>query len=564
MNLSELRLKKRGRDTLVVAGIRWHIVPAALNLLTPEFLHLESHLRTGAARQVKNGPHRTVYRVEANGLKIFWKHCRINGLRSWLRQCLRPPKAKMEFDRALALAACGIPTVEPLAWGVRDGTYAGESFLITRELSGAVPLQSLLAANRYQFTHTLGPRLVMASRLGQFLAKLHEGGITHPDLHPGNVLVILDQQGLPHFHLIDLHSIQLGTSLDWPRSRDNLVIFNRWFALRASLSDRRRFWQSYAQSRTWAPADIRERAREIEERTLQSNRHLWAKRDNRCLESNRYFRRARSKSALGFAVRDIDEATLQRLLHDPDFPFQDPANRVLKDSRTSTVVEMIVPTPSGPRAMIWKRFNAKKLLTPLLNRLRPSPAMRSWRCGHALLIRELPTARPWLVLQRRSLAGPREGYLLCDKVASAREFQDVVAESSARVRRRLIDQLARLMRRFHDAGLSHHDLKAANLLWSSGPGTAAGDPGTFHFIDLVGAGCPGRVSPLRRARDLSRLNVSFFDSRQVSRTDRLRFLRTYLCWALKGRGNWKIWWERIDAASRQRIEKNRRSGRPIA
>ena len=117
---------------MFVAGIRWHIAPVEGNPLTAECLDLERHIGGFTARVVKTGPHRTVYQVQANGASVFWKHCRISGLRGWLRQCLRPPKARMEFDRALSLAKRGILTVEPLAWGVRDGEFAGESFLITR------------------------------------------------------------------------------------------------------------------------------------------------------------------------------------------------------------------------------------------------------------------------------------------------------------------------------------------------------------------------------------------------------------------------------------------------
>src|SRR5262249_10239455 len=79
---------------------RGHLAPAYRDLL-PDGLpdELES------VGTVKNGPHRTVERVEVAGVAAFWKHCRLLGLRGWLRQGLRPPKAKIEFDKALALAA---------------------------------------------------------------------------------------------------------------------------------------------------------------------------------------------------------------------------------------------------------------------------------------------------------------------------------------------------------------------------------------------------------------------------------------------------------------------------
>ena len=36
-----------------------------------------------------------------------------------------------------------------------------------------------------------------------------------------------------------------------------------------------------------------------------------------------------------------------------------------------------------------------------------------------------------------------------------------------------------------------------------------------------------------------------------------------LCWALRGKGDWKSWWNRIGAATRVKVEKNERTGRPL-
>ena len=80
--------------------------------------------------------------------------------------------------------------------------------------------------------------------------------------------------------------------------RQNLVILNRWFVLRASRSDRYRFWRAYRHHRQLgkgcAPLRSREGldlADEVETYTLASNLALWKRRDRRCSENNRYYRR---------------------------------------------------------------------------------------------------------------------------------------------------------------------------------------------------------------------------------------------------------------------------------
>jgi len=132
---------------------------------------------------------------------------------------------------------------------------------------------------------------------------------------------------------------------------------------------------------------------------------------------------------------------------------------------------------------------------------------------------------------------------------------EAVEKATHQERGDLIDRLGRLLRRFHESGLKHRDLKAANLL--------VNDSG-IHFIDLVGVSRHSKVPFLRRVRDLARLNGSFHQSTQLSQTDKLRFLRAYLQWSLQGSEGWKAWWTALAAATREKIARNQRTGRPLA
>src|SRR5205823_6880590 len=89
----------------------------------------------------------------------------------------------------------------------------------------------------------------MAFELGQLIARMHDAGIRHNDLHPANILVRLEEDDQLTLFLIDLNAVRLGLPLSWKQSRQNLVILNRWFVLRASRSDRYRFWKAYRNHR---------------------------------------------------------------------------------------------------------------------------------------------------------------------------------------------------------------------------------------------------------------------------------------------------------------------------
>jgi hypothetical protein len=270
----------------------------------------------------------------------------------------------------------------------------------------------------------------------------------------------------------------------------------------------------------------------------------------------------RSAAAWGHAVSDLDAAELAALADDPDEPFRRAGVRLLKDSRSSTVAELEVTVGGVRRRVIYKRFRVTAWSDPWANLVRRSPALRSWVYGHGLRERCLPTARPLAVLHRRSRGLSREGYLLTEKLEGAADLHDFLAgldalpprERRAALRRR-IDQVAWLVRDLHRRRLSHRDLKAANVLVAGA---------SVWLIDLVGVELFRKLPHTRRVQNLTRLNASFVNSATLTRTDRLRFLRIYLEWGLRGRTGWKKWWRAVEQATRAKIRRNQRRGRPLA
>jgi serine/threonine protein kinase len=534
-------------QSIIVDGMRWHMSPAGQAQLAAGDLRLAEHIATGRAVVVKHGGHRTVYRVPLSSGVIYWKHCRLNGPRAWWRDVFRGPKARLEFERLSELALRGIATIEPLAWGQFASRWPKGSVLITRALDDAVALDNYLLLNTSEMP---GHWRMLNRALADFVRRLHAAGVVHQDLHPGNILVreVADSW---QFYLIDVHDVKLGGPLSRGQRIANLTLFNRWFQLRVGRTDRLRFWRAYAGT-GWSRAD----AVEIEMRTDRSVVELWASRDTRCLHENRHFRRSGGRGVSGFAMRELDSKFEAELMANPDAPFDRPDVRLVKDSRSATVCFIEVPTTTGPHEMVYKRFRATHWTDPFANLFRSSPALRSWRNGHALLDRGLPTPLPRLVLHRRKFGLCTVGYLLCDRVQEARHLHEVIVASPVNDKRRLAERLARSIRIMHERGVCHRDLKAANILVNRW--------GECYFIDLVGVRTR-RVVPRRiRVRDLARLNASFATSTHISRSDRLRFLRIYLLWALSGRRDWKNWWKEIAEATEEKIERNRRRNRPLA
>src|SRR5262249_38754030 len=83
------------------------------------------------------------------------------------------------------------------------------------------------------------------------------------------------------------------------------------------------------------------------------------------------------------------------------------------------------------------------------------------------------------------------------------------------------------------------------------------------LIDLVGVTRPSHLLRRRRVQNLARLNASFHGVEALSRSDRLRFLLTYLNSRPGGRDNWRSWWKDVARATQEKVAYNRRRGRVV-
>src|SRR5262249_40958854 len=204
-------------------------------------------------------------------------------------------------------------------------------------------------------------------------------------------------------------------------------------------------------------------ANELERRTHAANLRHWAGREGRCVRPNHHFRKVRLGAVRGFAVGDLPEGFLTRLPRAPGAPFTRAGARLLKRSDTSAVAQLAMPTPNGPVPVVLKRVSAS-WAGAVKNLFRRSQVLRSWVNGHALRDRWLPTPRPLAVFHRRRFGLPAEGYLLTEKVRGAVGLDEAVRRCPDRATfRELLRRVARMLRAMHDRGVSHRDLKAANI-----------------------------------------------------------------------------------------------------
>lgn len=550
-------------------------------LLGPDGLRLDRWRAEGRLATVKAGPHRVVYRVDLPEGIFYVKHFLIPDWRAMLRQWVRRGKGRNEGKRSRDLATIGVPTITPIALGERrKRKFLFENYLVTLAISGTTPLDEFVERQLPGWPDPARShaRQELAEALAVMTARLHDSGLLHHDFHPGNILVRFDAHDRPELSMIDLDALRKCRNVTWTRARRNLALLDHFFWLRCTRTDRYRFLKTYLESRSGPPTDVRRFARAIEDTTRLWAERLWRRWGRRCRGSNKYFKVFPGGTNWGVASNDLDPGEFDALLADPDLPFAARSTVVLKDSRTTTVAETTMTVRGRPTPVIYKRFNRKKWIDPLLTLFRPSRAWQSWQAAQDLASRGIPTPQSLGFLSRRSAFRsdplfwflPRETYLITVKEPDAvtlgsyiREVLPGLAPDARRARiRGLTASLALLVRSLHERSLSHRDLKASNILIKVDGDDRRRD--RLSLIDLVGVRLRHPLPMRRRVQNLARLSLSLNVVPGRTRADTLQFLRAYLPWGLSPRNDWKGLWRSVEKAIRAKRFQNLRSGRPLS
>jgi tRNA A-37 threonylcarbamoyl transferase component Bud32 len=362
-------------------------------------------------------------------------------------------RARKEAAMLQALGEAGIPCPRLVATA-RDPEG---SYVITEEIPDAPVLKDLLEQ---------GARGLIEP-LGALVRRMQDAGFEHQDLHVGNILA---RGGT--LYVMDVHRARKTGRLSPGRRRDGLAFTAMSFLELRPLSDVARFLRAAGlrSHEEWEGVWIRLR------RALH---RYYAGREKRCVEGGR-----------GFGKRG-------RVFHRTEADVEKILSWVRSGRKTPVKVE-------GTRGL-WRSDDGL-----FLKEMRRGRAVRYWRNAHALGVRRLGTPR---------LLAAGDTWVAGDWI----ESEDLHSFVSARLgglgrggRDLFLSRLAREIRRLHQTGVYHGDLKATNVLVQEG---------AFLFVDLDRVRFQEKVPERDRVFNLAQLNASL--AGPLTRTDRLRFLRAY-------------------------------------
>jgi tRNA A-37 threonylcarbamoyl transferase component Bud32 len=407
----------------------------ALGLTSPEaFLAIPGEIVSGHpdrhVMQITLGNGRVGYLKREH--RIRWRE----RFRNWRAGYGWVCKSVREGQTLQYLESLGFPGPKWLAFG-EDG--AGRAFLLVEEVANAADLRRL--------ARSLVPLDYLAIRLGRFCAELHDAGFDHPDLYAKHFLI---DPASDIITLLDWQRTAIRDWVSWPQRTRALA------ALLATLPARQakaieseraqaRFLWAYrrtvrASHKTSVPSfarlarQVRTEAKRLERRRGvreqrqpplpdASQRLVWLDGDALC--------------AIPAVANDLRWPAVQAALYDPS---RNGTELVLTGDRRA---RLQVATNGYSAGRLW-----------------------AWLRGKAWRSPELRKARLLFHLERHHVAAPKllafgqrlggmggAAFLLHEATpADAVPLRSALAEANAEERAALLDSLAEMLGRLHEAG----------------------------------------------------------------------------------------------------------------
>lgn len=205
-------------------------------------------------------------------------------------------------------------------------------------------------------------------------------------------------------------------------------------------------------------------------------------------------------------VRDykgwVDTALFGRMTpgqrSDPESLFRQDNAEVVRDRRNLTARIDIDGRP------IWvKRFRPSDPLDRFVYAVRPGKAVYAWNAAMALIETGFRTPRPLIGLRSAGRLGGAAGIIAFEDAAGHQPLQRVLTDESLESQRdQVMSELGSCLRRFHDLGFRHRDLRQGNILAAPENGSWS-----FCFLDLNRLRIQAPLTNIQRLREVEKLNL---------------------------------------------------------
>lgn len=422
---------------------------------------LENTLRnlTSVGTLVKDHAYRQIWRFEHDGRAYYLKFW--PGDVSFLRRLVHPNQAIREFQRLQWLQKGNIPAPRAVAvlMGLRIGGRKGDA-VVLEAIEPSINLADHAQACKLQGKPIDGHRQI-ADQITGIIQQLARANLRHTDLHLGNFLLSNGK-----IYLLDAYAVKKGL----PHMADLLMLAHgvRDFASRTDLV---RAWRALTPDAPMPRRNARSAGlwKTFYKRTSGENKAFgrvkaaggWS---GYCFKQYKFPRRWSSSSQMQFTTEQWQTAWQSlKMQLDAD------QLTILKRSRSGDVLAGQLTIGTRTLDVVIKRPRRRRWHRYLNEILREVRARRAWAKAWELIVRDIPTAWPLLVMQRQVAGYVTDALIVCERVEGpmlAKVDLDTLDESD---RQRLFHRAGSLLRKMESSGLFHWDAKSVNFMVTMDP-----------------------------------------------------------------------------------------------
>jgi tRNA A-37 threonylcarbamoyl transferase component Bud32 len=428
--------------------------PAHINSgVSPEVLEtlLRDLPRNG--ERIKDRGYRQVWRFEFEGKGYYLKFYPRRGMR--LKRIFRGSAAVREFVRLQALQRAGVAA--PRAVAQLSG------FRLNEEIGDAVILEAIepaVALDQHVMEFELRgeeiadrPKLVKG--IIDLLYGLGEARLGHDDLHLGN-LVLHDGQ----IYLLDGYAVRFGGL-----TTNNVMKLAHSVQGTATRSELQRGWIILGPGgRMPVRNPVSERLwRKSQEQTRRENDYFGLHKSGNWrgifFKRFKYPRRWAPASGLRISAEDWGRAwpkLLERIEADQLTVIKRGASGDVLAGELELGGRSVPIIAKRPFKRYWYRY---------INEIgRGSRAWRAWQKSWTLVARDIPTAWPLAVMQKRRWGYITDSVIVFERLPGSTLSQVDLDGMKAEEREMLFRRTGKILRRIDQLGLSHFDAKASNWI----------------------------------------------------------------------------------------------------
>ncbi len=406
-------------------------------------------------QRIKDRPYRQVWRFEAGGKAYYLKFYPRPGSR--LKRVFRGNPAMREFLRMQWLQKAKIPSPRAVAMlaGYTIEGIKGDAVL-SLAIEPSIQLDKYL--NGFEL---LGQRaadhLQLSAKVRELVFSLGRAGFGHNDLHLGNFLKSGDA-----VYLLDAYAVTPGGL-----KMKQLMKLGHSAARYATRGDVRCAWAMLAEG---APMP----------RSNATSSRIWQKFIDQIAGGNRYFGKMDSRGWSGSFFQHWKypyrwSAASQLNVSDADWAREWPmllekmesgAFEVLKTGRSGDVLAAQVTLGGRAIDVIVKRPRRKRWYRYINEIGRGSRAWRAWKKSWSLVTRNIPTAWPLAIVEKKTLGYVMDQVIICERVPGQSLAVTDLDALPGSERDQMFRRCGRMLRRIETTGMSHFDSKSSNWIIS--------------------------------------------------------------------------------------------------